>query len=327
MRALAGLAIALALAACAQPGKLPKAPVPAGGAVSIQATPVAERPANVSVICEGACLDWTYQGGLALTSADTSRLHGLSDLEVLPDGRLVAVGDDGDLLRARLALDAQGRLAGVTDAVLSPLKGPDGRPVQGKAEGDAEGLAFLANGDMLVSFERNHRVWLYPANGGPPRAVASPAVTFPENGGMEALSADPARGANAYLTGGEDSGQTFLCVTDKGCELGPAFDLEPNVGLVAVRRLPEGRTAWLFRGFSALRGAWIHLRILDGAGRQLAVKSISRPDSVDNFEGLAAIPRQDGSVRFYLLSDDNFSPTQRTLLVAYDWRPAKRAAP
>ena len=29
----------------------------------------------------------------------------------------------------------------------------------------------------------------------------------------------------------------------------------------------------------------------------------------------------DGGVRFYLLSDDNGSSSQRTLLLAFDWRP------
>jgi hypothetical protein len=46
------------------------------------------------------------------------------------------------------------------------------------------------------------------------------------------------------------------------------------------------------------------------------------PMTVDNFEGLAAVPRTDGSVRFYLLSDDNGLAHQRTLLLAFDWRPS-----
>jgi hypothetical protein len=45
------------------------------------------------------------------------------------------------------------------------------------------------------------------------------------------------------------------------------------------------------------------------------------PFTVDNFEGVAAVPRPGGVTRFYLLSDDNASVQQRTLLVAFDWRP------
>jgi hypothetical protein len=47
---------------------------------------------------------------------------------------------------------------------------------------------------------------------------------------------------------------------------------------------------------------------------------LARPATVDNFEGLAAVPRADGGFRFYLLSDDNASATQRTLLLAFDWQ-------
>ena len=44
------------------------------------------------------------------------------------------------------------------------------------------------------------------------------------------------------------------------------------------------------------------------------------PATVDNFEGIAAVRRPDGGVRLYILSDDNFNPGQRTLLLAFDVR-------
>ena len=36
--------------------------------------------------------------------------------------------------------------------------------------------------------------------------------------------------------------------------------------------------------------------------------------TVDNFEGVAVVPWPDGRLRFYLISDDNASATQRTIL-------------
>jgi hypothetical protein len=39
------------------------------------------------------------------------------------------------------------------------------------------------------------------------------------------------------------------------------------------------------------------------------------------------VPRADGAIRFYLLSDDNFSKLQRTLLLAFDWRPQTGRTP
>ena len=41
------------------------------------------------------------------------------------------------------------------------------------------------------------------------------------------------------------------------------------------------------------------------------------PGTTDNFEGIAAETRN-GRTRLYILSDDNFSPMQRTLLLAFD---------
>ena len=41
------------------------------------------------------------------------------------------------------------------------------------------------------------------------------------------------------------------------------------------------------------------------------------PGTTDNFEGIAAETRN-GRTRLYILSDDNFNPMQRTLLLAFD---------
>ncbi|HEV7383258.1 MAG TPA: esterase-like activity of phytase family protein, partial [Phenylobacterium sp.] len=262
-----------------------------------------------------------YAGGLKLTSAQTSRLHGLSDLDVQPDGALVAVGDEGDLLTAQVVLDAGGRLTGLADARLTTLVGLDGKVLQGKDNRDSEGLALMANGDLLISFERHDRIWLYPANGGPPRAVPSPDVKFLYNEGMEALAPDPLLGPDAYFAGGETTGRTWSCTLATSCAEGPKVPLALGFGLVAARRLPEGRTAWLLRAFNPVTRSVIDLRITDQAGRVLDQQELRGPLTVDNFEGLAAVPTKDGTIRFYLISDDNFSSSQRTLLLAFDWKP------
>ena len=40
--------------------------------------------------------------------------------------------------------------------------------------------------------------------------------------------------------------------------------------------------------------------------------------SIDNFEGIVARRMPDGRIRLYLVSDDNFSKSQRTLMMVYD---------
>jgi hypothetical protein len=266
---------------------------------------------------------FTYAGGLVLTSPDTGRLHGLSDLKVWPDGRLLSVGDEGDLFEARLVLDARGRLAGVTDGQLRPLIGEDGRPLpeEGKDEADSEGIAELANGDRLVSLERDDRILLYPAAGGPPRRVPAPDEHFPYNLGMEGLAEDPEAGSDAYVVGGEASGQTWICHLSSGCQASVRVRKDQEQGLSAVATLPGGRRAYLLRAFSPLKGVRVTLRVTDAQGATLDELALAAPLTVDNYEGVAALPRPDGTVRFYLISDDNFSRLQRTLLLALDWRP------
>lgn len=312
---------ALALAACAQQAPaLPAAPLPAGPAIAITASPV---PLNGADLAQDRIGDFRYAGGLALSSADTARLHGLSDMAVRSGVNLTAVSDEGDLFKARIVLDKAGRLVGLEDGRISALAGLDGKPLQGKLESDSEGMALLANGDMLISFEQRHRIWLYPADGSPPREAPAPDAKFPPNGGMEALGPAPELGADAYVAGGEESGQTWTCRLSSGCTPGEVIAKPIEFGLVAVTRLPQDRTAWLLRAWDPVRGNRITLTIQDAGGAEVARMDMARPLTIDNFEAIAAVPAKDGSVRFYLLSDDNFQSIQRTLLLAFDWTPAR----
>jgi hypothetical protein len=310
-------ALLLALGACArESSSLPEHPVPAGGGVTITVEAVPLNPGAPGQVQRG---DFTYAGGVVLTSTDTSRLHGLSDLTVAPDGAVTAISDEGDLLTAKLALDAQGRLVGLTDGRISGLLSPDGQPLQSKAQSDAEGMTLLSNGDRLVSFERESRIWLYPAKGGRPRVVPSPEVELPSNGGLEALSDDPANGPDAYIVGAEDSGQTWTCRLDSACVEGPPIEKPAEFGLVSMGRLPDGTHAHLLRAWDPIRGSRVILEIATADGRQGRLE-LAKPLTVDNYEGLALRPIK-GGWRIYLLSDDNFQSSQRTLLSAFDWRP------
>ena len=325
MTRLGGLIAALLLSACVPAAPLPTAPVPYGAAIAIDAQPIALNPQDPRQDHIGR---FVYAGGVALTSKQTARLHGLSDLKVWPDGRVLVIGDESDLLEARLALDPAGRLAGLTDAHLSALKGADGADLYagGERERDSEGIAELADGDRLVSFEEDDRVLLYPKGGGAPRPAPRPQIAYQFNKGMEALVADPSVAPDAYRVGIEATGATFLCRVSTTCVSAGAVDLE-GLQLSAMELLPGGRTAYLLRDYTALRGAVIRLKIVDGSGARIDEMEIARPLSVDNMEGVAAVPGAEGRIRFYLISDDNFGtyngvPTgQRTLLMAFDWTP------
>jgi hypothetical protein len=299
---------------------LPPAPLAYGPYIAVQAEPLvldAKDPGRKQIG------DFTWAGGVELTSDQTSRLHGLSDIKVWPDGRITAVGDQGDLLEARLVLDYAGRPTGLKDVKLTSVMGEDGQPItsRGQSEWDSEGVAEFANGDRLISLEQHDRILFYPHTGGPPRLAPLPDITWMSNAGMEALALYPKSGPDAYVVGIEGTGETYVCRLSAACTKDRTVELKDGYQLTAVEVLSGGRMAYLLRAFDPLRGVRIILRIVGPSGQVEDQLELARPLTVDNFEGLAAAPSPNGGLRFYLISDDNFSKAQRTLLVAFDWRP------
>jgi hypothetical protein len=311
-------ALVLAIGAMASVWTMPQSgnnPAPASvGKIRIEAVPVPLDPQDPAVTAVG---DFRYAGGVALTSSETSLLHELSDITVTGQDRFAAVGDEGVLFEGRLVLDETGRLVGVTDATITRLVGENGRPLTNPSA-DAEGLTLLPTGDRLVSFEVRPRIWMYPKDGGRPRAVPSPRMPSGSNAGMEALTAEPDIGSDAYMVGAEDSGETWTCRVTSRCVKGPTLDKPKEFGLVSMSRLPGGMTAYLLRAFDPVRRSRITLKILRDT-TVVAHMDLAVPMAVDNFEGLTSTPGAGGRRRFYLISDDNNRPSQRTLLMAFDW--------
>jgi hypothetical protein len=311
------LAAALALAACATAPAAPYIAVPADGW-----TPIAAqiRPVGLGLL-PGAWLaaDVRFAGGVDIVSPETTPLHGLSDLKIV-DGDLISVTDAGDLVRGRLRLDRRGRLTGLDQPRLHRLTLTDGSPIIDKVDGDAEGLAVTATGDLLISFERRHRIWNYGPVARPtarPTAVATPDFAFPVNEGMEGLSAAP----GGWRAAGE-SGGVWDCVPT-GCRtvVAPPEPLlaDADYRTTGLDRDPSGNGWFMvqrrFRAPSDVRARVRHMAE-DGSLGPVLIE-LKHPGTVDNFEGIAAVATA-GGTRIYLLSDDNFSETQRTLLLAFD---------
>lgn len=270
-----------------------------------------------------------YRGGLRLTSPDP-RFGGLSALHVDADGvGLLAVTDQGHWLRARLTYDGTGLLSGVEQAEMGALGDTLGQPLLGKVNQDAESLALLVDGSWVVGFERRHRLWRYPP--GPtlqgaatPLSTPQDLVKAPENGGVEAL---------ATLRDGRLVALCEELLVGSGVR---GFVREgrrwrkfvyPVAGLArpsAAAGLPSGQLLVLERGYSPDAGLTVRLRRVRArhlrknallTGDLLA--EIQPPLTVDNFEGLAARRSATGETLVYLLSDDNFSADQRTLLLLF----------
>lgn len=320
-RSFAVLAL-LALSACASvsTAPLPPSPSPLPGWTAAAA---GTRPIGLGLPF-GARLDEgvRFAGGIQIVLDETSPLHSLSDLKLTGEDGFVSVTDAGDLVRGQLILNTRGRLTGVAGLQYRRLTLRTGAPIVEKADGDAEGLALNAAGEVIVSFERDHRIWNYgPANAlrDVPTVLARPDFPFTNNDGMEGISIAP----NGLRVTGESGGvwdcTLTACTVVVAPPATPLTDAEFRI--TGMDRDPSGR-GWFVvqRSFSAPADVRAHIRHMtpDGALGPVLVE-LKFPGTTDNFEGIAAVAHA-GGTRLYILSDDNTSKKQRTLLLAFDVR-------
>jgi len=279
-----------------------------------------------------------YRGGLSLWSSDP-RFGGLSALLVSADGRrLLAASDRGMWFSAELLYDAAGDLGGVASARLAPISGPDGKPLAGRYR-DAEALARTADGTVFLAFEQHHRILRFAADrldahdlaAEIPILVPAPAelAEFSGNSAMEGLAA-LADGALLILTEGLDNdrlAKPAWILREGLAEERLAYRRAVNFRPTGAARLAGGDILALERRYTIIGGVAALLRripkeslhagaILDGP----EVARLAPPLAVDNMEGIAVRQNNAGRTLIYLVSDDNFSALQRTLLLMFELR-------
>jgi hypothetical protein len=224
-------------------------------------------------------------------------------------------------------LDGERRLAGIADAGWARLTDEQGQPFAGpKDDADAEDITYLPGGGFAVSFEQHPRVEAYVGAGpGRPLGVPAEASSLPPNTGLEALTAWTDGQGRERLVEGSEDGRAWSCdMQGRACVqiLDPARDgPEKAFALTGLDALDAGGMVAVYRAFDLIRGArakvfWLRPE----APRKLTeLATIAPPYTVDNMEGIAAVRSADGSIRLYLVSDDNLSKAQRTILLAFDW--------
>ena len=278
--------------------------------------PEADMALSAELVELGGSLDGlSYAGGWHLTS-DAPKFGGLSGLDILPSGDLLTVSDQGAFFRIGITNGQPNGSGGYAF-----MRGADGDVLSGKSAGDAEGLVY-EDDIALVSFERDHRIlgFAYADCGGAARGVEIAKLpgeqagkTLKPNSGAEALSLS----AEGGLTFGYETGP------GNGMPLGTVYgdgrarfvsDAQGPAGFAQVGRDELRSTvAELFRSYDPVRGNRNVIRIGAFEAR------LARPMTVDNFEGIALQELEDGTVRIWIVSDDNFNPkNQRTLLMAFD---------
>jgi hypothetical protein len=331
-RRLAAGMLATALAVVAASVALAQAPrSSAPTPIEVAATQIpAFDPRNVAQSRFGAL---EFRGGLVLSSKYNA-FGGFSAIHVEPDGSaFVAVSDHGSWLRGRIVY-RDGRPSGVTEAEMAPMLGADGKPLRSRGWFDAESVTER-DGMLYVGLERVEQIvrFDYRRDGllarGEPISVPPDFKTLSPNKSLECLAAAP---KDSSLAG------SLIVVTEHSLDSAGNFRSfllnGPEAARFSVKRIGDydasdcaiskGDLLLLERSFSIFRGLGMRIR-------RVPLASI-RPDAVvdgailieadlgfeiDNMEGIAVHRDAHGDTILTLISDDNFLPFQRTLLLQF----------
>lgn len=266
-----------------------------------------------------------FVGGARL-SWPSAALGGVSAASL--DGAVLTVlSDRGRWYCLRLSHAADGRLLGVEPIAAGTLGGRDGKPVKGWWR-DAEALARTPEG-LVAGFERNHRLWLYGQGlDGPPRALAPPpeVAGLPGNGGLEAVASLPGGGLLLIAEeGGAGAGNDVPAwIGRPGHWTAAAWRVSEGFAPTDATVLDDGKVLVLERRFTLLGGWAARLRVArladfraDAVAEGVEIARLAAPFPVDNMEAMAVGRAADGGLLLHLLSDDNFSLFQATLLLVF----------
>ncbi|MFD1746486.1 esterase-like activity of phytase family protein [Rhizobium helianthi] len=276
-----------------------------------------------------------FVGGLEFTSRE-ALVGSISSLRMRADGRrFLSVLDTGHWLTGEIERDDQGRPITLRDLRISPMRDASGDMPRWKGAIDAEGVA-LRHGQVLVSFERLHRVDVYPDPGfEAARPIAGLNILIPKdelrgNGGLETVVVSP---ETSPLKGGaltiaersvDQNGNLYAAILDG-----------PFKGQFKVRKsdpwdvtdgafLANGDLLLLERRFSFLSGLGMRIRRIEAASIKpdaiLDGPVLIEADGsfqIDNMEGIDVVAGADGSEHILLVSDDNHSILQRNLMLEF----------
>ncbi|MEP3045554.1 MAG: esterase-like activity of phytase family protein [Roseibium sp.] len=278
----------------------------------------------------------TYLGGFEVLASDR-KIGGLSGLVSLDSGnRFLAVTDNGHWVTGTVKQKPDGTPLGISEVRFAPLLGSDGKTLRARWGHDTEALT-LSGSDLYVSAERNHAIYHYPwpLSTGKERMIGQLALPkdildLPRNTGLESLASPPSdsslsgkliaivetapsevHGLSAYILGPKTTDRFSIKKHDR-------FDATD------ADFLPNGDLLLMERRFN--------LRDLIGLRLRRFPSDKVKPDAVlegellleanfdyqiDNMEAVAAHQSETGATILTLVSDNNRSLLQRTVVLRF----------
>ncbi len=282
-----------------------------------------------------------WLGGLVLRSS-AGAFGGYSGLALNADGtQALALSDRTSWLKMELK-SRGGRLVDVGAATMGQLEVRDewDNPEPARGLQDAEALAQLQPGELTgayyIAFEGNHRIHRYEFDGSsfsaPIGAIELPdaALRLPDNKALESLAilrGGPYKGAAIAFTErrAHISGDSLGWLFHKGEAKQIRLRRSKMFDITDVAALADGGLVVLERNFAGmLKGVFMRIRRIDAAdikpGARLDGEVLYETQSgrmVDNMEAIAVHAGADGQTVLTVMSDDNYNPIQRTLLMRF----------
>lgn len=279
-----------------------------------------------------------YRSGLILTSRYKD-FGGISGLRLDDKGEgFIAISDKGKWFTGKIAYSGD-TMVGIVDVEAAPMLGADGRPITARGWYDTESIA-VDGPTVYIGLERVHQILKFDFGRDGVRARGEPIPQppgmrkLPNNGSLEALvmvrkdrfkssplagmllaiserGLDSAGNISAWIIGGKAPGSFSVRRTK-------------NYDISDAALLPSGDLLLLERKFSLFGDTGVRIRriplasivpdaVIDGP----TIFDADLGYEIDNFEGLDVHVTPEGDTVLTLISDDNFSMLQRTLLMQF----------
>ncbi len=299
--------------------------------VEVNARPIASfDPRDATHVRYGSL---EFRSGVVLTSSFKG-FGGLSALHLDKTGeQFISLSDKGDWFMGRLVYSGK-NLKGVADVKSAPMLGADGKRIAARGWFDTEALAF-DGAQAYVGIERVNQILRFDFSKGGIRSRGEPIVVppalskLPFNKGIESL---------VFVPKGRQLGGTLIAISERGLDAsgntigfliggptpGQFTVLRTNDYDISDAMLLAGDLLILERKFSYTKGVGIRIRrvplasvktdaLIDGP----AIFEVDLAYEIDNMEGIDAHVTPDGETVLTMISDDNFSMIQRTLLLQF----------